>query len=158
MIGCFSLIIAVGLLVTTLALFRPLWRSIASEWWRPTPCTIVSSTWTESDGTNDVGLSISYEYEVEEQHFSSTRYSFSGYTAGLSRSTARRVVDLLPAGSRSTCYVNPSDPTDVVLERRISGDYFYGLIPLALTLGAAGGFAWMLRRRRRGAAEAAPRT
>jgi hypothetical protein len=157
MIGCFSLLIALGFLITTASLFGPLWRTARARWWRPTSCTILSSELSFSDGGKGVALEIRYEYEVEEQRFSSSRYSFSGYSAALSASTARRVVDLLPAGSRSTCYVNPSDPTDVVLERRISGDFFFGLIPLAFTAGAIGAFGWLLGRRRRGSATAEAR-
>ena len=99
-IGCFSLLAAIGLLVTTVALFRPLWQVVAARWWRPTPCTIVSSNMVVNSDNRVSGLMISYEYDAGEQHFSSSRYSFSGYSAALSESTVRRVVDLLPARGR----------------------------------------------------------
>jgi hypothetical protein len=50
-------------------------------------------------------------------------------------------VDRFPLGKLVTCYVNPSDPADAVLDRGFSWDILYGLIPLIfLSIGLAGLF------------------
>jgi hypothetical protein len=138
--------------VSTFSLIVPLIRVVAAQWWRTVPCTIVTSrVLAGPKDAENYGFEIAYQYEIEEQKRTSSRYSFSAYTYGATPHSRFRIVDLHQEGHRSTCYVNPRNPADAVLERTLTADYFYGLIPLGLT---AGGLAVLVRlvKRRRSAA------
>jgi hypothetical protein len=65
-------------------------------------------------------------------------YDFStGASSG--RAAKAEIVARYPEGSLVTCYVNPADPAEAVLNRTRVRDWGYGLIPLVFAVIGAGG-------------------
>jgi hypothetical protein len=66
---------------------------------------------------------------VDGKPYSSERYSFDfGSTSG--RKGKQRVVDQYPRGAQRTCYVNPDDPSEAVINRDFVPTMLFGLFPL----------------------------
>ncbi len=107
-------------------------RSISSTTWDETPCMVISSrvkSHSDSDGTT-YSVDILYQYSVDGKEYKSNRYRlFSGSSSGYD--TKAEVVSQYPPGQRSVCYVNPTNPTEVVLKPGPGWSFLFGLIPLA---------------------------
>jgi len=138
-----GLFIALGVL--------PALRLADARGWQATPCTIVSSSvrsHASDDGTT-YSIDIMYEYETGGRTWRSNRYDFvGGSSSGYDGKQA--VVDRYPAGSTSTCWVDPDDPSQAVLDRDPSVRYLVGLVPLIFLIPGLG-VLWMGVRMRRAA-------
>src|SRR5436190_2675696 len=149
--GIWGAFILIGLVTTAFSFGGPLVRVLQARGWRSTPCTILSSGLTvggDEDGGETATIAVEYEYFVEEQRHVSSRYNFAVMGPTGSYKAKRRVVENLPADHRSTCYVNPRNPLEAVLERGFLGEYFWGLIPLFFS--ALGAFGLRVRVPKRG--------
>lgn len=148
--GClilfFAVFLAVGLATTYLMLVRPVWGILQATSWTPTPCTVISSTVQEhpsSDGST-YSINIRYRYEINGSTFESDRYDFdTGSSSG--RDGKQRVVNQYPPGSSSTCYVNPANPNQAVLNRGFHAGYLLGLFPLIFVAVGGGGIFFAAR-------------
>lgn len=161
-------LLAGGAFVYFLAIL-PIVRVQQAKAWIATPCEILSSeveTHRGDDG-DTYRVAITYRYRVDGQTYTGDRYQFvPGSSSG--RSGKAKIVRQYPAGSAATCYVNPADPAEAVIERRYTRDMLFGLIPLVFVFAGAGmmvGGVVTLRRRsaeagaerqRGGSASAAP--
>jgi len=109
------------------------------------PCTIQTSKVVEhsdSDGST-YSVEVSYRYKVNGQPFVSSRYKFmTGSSSGHSGKQA--VVDALPPGKQTVCYVDPNNPAEAVIERGFTSDLLFGLIPLVFVMIGAGGLIGMV--------------
>lgn len=132
---------------------RPVLGILAAKNWPEVPCTILTSevkTHRGSDG-NTYSVAITYAYEFDGRDYESSRYHFlGGSSSGHARKQA--VVDRLPPGTRTVCYVNPADPSQSVLERGLTPDLWFGLIPLVFVLIGAVGSVYGFRQWRRSTA------
>ena len=104
--------------------------------WTPTPCTILSSE-VQSHG-DTYSIEVRFSYSVNDKSYESNRYDFvEGSSSGYD--SKAKVVRSIPPGSRTTCYVNPQNPSDAVLERGFTSDMYFALIPLLFaTIGFIG--------------------
>jgi hypothetical protein len=141
-LGCFfSVFLIIGLAVTTFMFVVPLVRILSARSWRATPCTILKSdvaTHRGSKGSLTYSIEVTYEYSVDDQTYSSSQYWFAeGSSSGYDGK--KEVVDRIPPGTRSTCYVNRRNPREAVLERGVTGELFLGLIPMVFALVGGGG-------------------
>lgn len=95
--------------------------------WVETPCEIVSSQLAihnAQDGHHrskgrpvpTYSIEVRYRYRYEGQEFISDRYDFSELSDAYLESK-KQVIDSLPPGTETVCYVNPDDPADAVLRR-----------------------------------------
>ncbi|MFN7972323.1 MAG: DUF3592 domain-containing protein [Acidobacteriota bacterium] len=122
MFGAFALM--GGALFLGLLVF-PLVDAVGARGWHARPCTIDESrvtvtTGRDSEGraTTSYGTELRYHYEVDGRVYRSRRLGFvSGSSGGQEGQQA--IVDRFPAGSSRTCYVDPRDPTQAVLDRSI---------------------------------------
>jgi hypothetical protein len=115
--------------------------------WTRTPCEIGNSAVREGNQrgrqTGNYYFQVQYRYEFSGRSYTSDRYqlkpsSFQDY------GKAARLVELYRAESAAVCFVNPSSPSDAVLER---GNLFLPLLVLFpmifVTIGAMGIYsAW----------------
>lgn len=71
-------------------------------------------------------LKVEYEYVVAQTTYVSSRYKFLfGFTSW------RKVLPAgLVSGARIKCFVDPVDPNSAVIERGMTFDMFFGLVPL----------------------------
>jgi len=112
---------SVGLVLLNYLVIVPLQQVHAAQQWIPAACTIVSSQMADrpdgDGGVTGVG-EIVFRYTVGNQHRESRRTTFfalfhcCGDDAVLVRSN--------PAGAQKTCFVDPNDPSEAVLERGVT--------------------------------------
>ncbi|MFN7960927.1 MAG: DUF3592 domain-containing protein [Thermoanaerobaculia bacterium] len=124
----------------------PVVRSLSARGWQAVPCEILASE-VEAHPGNDgdtYSVKVRYRFTAGGRQIEGDRYSFiSGSSSG--QAGKQEVVDQLPAGKETTCYVNPDDPYDAVLERGLTSDIWFGLVPLAFVV-VPGGIALLLWR------------
>ncbi len=138
----FGLFLTVGLAFGGLILGRPVLRMIDAVDWTAVPCEILASRVERLDGDegSTYRVALTYRYHVDDRPHVGNRYKFvSMSSSGYRRK--REVVDRLPAGARTTCYVNPADPSDSVVKRGPTSDLLWGIIPLVFIVVGASGVA-----------------
>jgi hypothetical protein len=159
--GCFVLLplvfVAFGLVFLVPFFLAPASRSLAARSWESVGCEILASDVQEhsdSDGST-YSIEVRYRYRFRGQEYEGNRYNFfSGSSSGFQ--AKREVVDGLPVGSTARCWVDPDDPYDSVLDRGLSGELAFGLIPL-LFIAVGLGVSWaMWRSQRSSSAPGAP--
>jgi len=118
---------------------------LASQTWRETPCVILSSQVAESSGDSTTyKVDVLYAYSVDGRAYQSKRYGFDDWSSS-GRDGKQEIVNTLPPGTRTTCWVDPADPSRAVLSRSLRPVYLIGLFPLVFVLIGVGGIAWALR-------------
>jgi len=138
---------AMGLLFCWLGAIDPILKVVTSGDWPQVPCTITKSEVerkSSSDGTT-YSIDIRFSYEYGGRTYTDGRYGFNKVRSSGQKSK-REVVRQYPLGSDAVCWVNPDDPEQAVLTRKIPGIAFF-IIPftsifmivgLSLMLGALG--------------------
>jgi hypothetical protein len=123
----------VGLVVTFFTFGLPAIRVLRSPSWTATPCTIVSATYREGTlGTarhSEYVPVITFAYTVAGRSHQGTRYDLSN-SPDMRLPAVQEVVRRYPAGTRTTCYVNPRDESEAVLTRGASRSLTFGLAPI----------------------------
>lgn len=148
----FSMFFAVGATMFYVFCARPAARILAARDWRAVSCEILSSgvqSSTDSEGSTTYRVDVRYRYFVDDVGHVGDRYKFlPGYSSGYSGKAA--IVNRLRRGTRTTCWVNPDDAEDSVLERGFTAEILIGLIPLIFAaIGAGGMYAAIVGRRTR---------
>lgn len=97
---------------------RPLWRILDAQRWVETPCVIEASEVRvhSGDGTT-YSVQIRYQYYFDGQPYLSERYHFSSASSSGGRQAKQEVVDRLPEGTETICFVNPTAPHEAVIDR-----------------------------------------
>lgn len=146
--GCavafFSVFLLAGLAFSAFFAW-PLLRVFESRSWSRVPCEVLESGVATHPGEDNDTYSVEvlYRYEVGGREYRSDRYHFFlGSTSGYEGKA--RVVEGLPAGTRTTCWVDPEDPTEAVLSRELTLEYLFGLLPLVFVVVGAGGIVYTL--------------
>ena len=148
---------AIGTAVFVPMFVLPVLQVQAAKSWMETPCTIDKSRVKphRSDDGTTYSVDVLYTYEFNGTRHRSSRYSFeTGSSSG--RASKKAVVDALPEGKATVCYVDPDDPKEAVLNRELTAGTWFGLIPLVFVLvGMVGMFFSARSALRRGAEPAA---
>lgn len=159
--GCLVLFFAVfglaGLAFSSFFAFGA-WRSFKALSWRETPCTLEESavrTHSDSDGST-YSIAVRYAYTVDGAAYQSERFNFLGGSSSAYDSKAEWVA-AHPAGTRMSCWIDPDDPAEAVLERGLSWEYLLVLIPGVFVAVGLGGGIWAFRGWRRERAARAAR-
>ena len=136
----FAVFFAMGSLFTAF-IVRDAAKACASRTWPTAPATILESA-VKEDGDNH-RFTVRYRYEYERRQFESVTYQHS-YTGSDDYAQAQRLADRFPAGSTTTCRVNPANPDDAVLALRSLGIALVIPFPLIFVTIGVGGiwFAW----------------
>lgn len=151
----FILFVLVGLAWLYLGTVRPLLRRRATSDWPETPCEVVSSAVRSHGGGTAYSVAVKYEYRFDGARYESDRYSLAGAPSGEYRAMLA-IVEKLPPGKQTACYVDPEEPGEAVLRRERDGGPPVGVLPLVLLLvGAVGTVITVryLRRHKRNEAE-----
>jgi hypothetical protein len=117
-------LVALGVLVWIPAFVLPAMHSLASLAWTETECTVLESRVVAYSGNANSTrhrIEILYSYEVAGIAYQSSRYHFYPYgVSGKGQSHDRQqIVDRLPPGTRTACWVDPKHPTEAVIERSL---------------------------------------
>jgi len=122
-------------------------RETAVWFWPEVPCRILESGVEDTgDDSEPYRPTIRFEYEIEGRTIESREVARSG-TASSSYDTARKPSYAYPAGSDATCRVNPDDPSEAVLERRLPWVGLVVFLPLIFVAVGAGGLYFLWKRR-----------
>lgn len=148
--GCLwgpGLFLVVGL-AFSLFFVLPAIKSLRALDWQQTECQILASSVATHSGDDGATYSVevTYRYEVDDVEYTGDRYRFLGGSSS-GRKGKQKVVDSLPPGSTTTCWVNPDDPADAVLDRGLSWEYAFALLPLVFVLLGGVGLILALRAR-----------
>jgi hypothetical protein len=144
-----TLFIAALGLMTYVFSVRPLLLFASAAHWREQPCTIVASRVrrSHSDGRTGYAVEIVFRYQVDGRAQASGDYDLVA-NAALSHADAADIVRRYPPGAQATCYVNPRDPTQAVLDRSLPDATPFGLIPFAFLIAVVWGLVVTRRRSR----------
>jgi hypothetical protein len=151
--GClvpfFAVFLVVGLLAGKTFLWEPLRNSVRARSWIQAPCLVLSSEVKRhaGDETDTFSVAIRYRYEFGGVRYESGRYDFEPRPSS-GRRAKRAIVARYPAGTETTCVVNPDDPSEAVIDRGLGSWAWSGLFPLPFILAGAGGIWWVIRSRR----------
>ena len=141
-----GLFFVIGVVASYFLILRPLLEVLSARNWVVTPCTIVSSRVQShrGDDSTTYRIDILYRYEFNGEEHQSNRYTFmGGSSSGYKRKA--EIVRRYPAGMRSTCFVDPRQPQEAVLERGLTRDMWFGAIPVVFMLVGMGGLIGTLR-------------
>lgn len=132
----FGLIVtAMGMLALALLIGPVLLGAVRSRNWVARPCVIVASQVDvhSSNKGSTYRVKARYRYEWDDREYAGDRYNWStAYTAG--RSGKQEIVDRLRPGTETTCFLNPANPAESVLNRGLGWDAAFGLIPLVFVI------------------------
>lgn len=118
---------------------REFWLSLQTHQWTSVPCQIVESRVERSgDGEHPYRLIVRFSYQWERSEHTGTRHrrKHGSYS---SHEEARDVAERFPASAAAACFVNPSDPTEAVLEKSTLWIGLVILFPLIFVAVGAGG-------------------
>ncbi len=114
-------------------------KSSDSRQWEEVSCVIVSSEVVRrstSDGVN-YRPGILFRYTWDGTEYESDSYRFMEVSSS-NRGWAGEVVARYPAGSSHTALVNPRNPEEAVLDRRMGASFILTLLPLVFVLVGLG--------------------
>jgi len=156
--GCgvlfFGVFLLAGLGFSAFFVF-PAVKVIQARSWDPVPCEIVES-FVESHAGDDgstYSVEVRYRYQVDGVSYDGDRYRFLGGSSS-GYDSKQEVVDGLPPGTVTQCWVDPEDPSNVVLDRGFSLAYLIVLFPMVFVAIGVGGIVMVLFGARRMAARA----
>ena len=121
----------VGSVLTYFISIRPLCGWFSSANWTPTPARVVSCqlSHAQSRGHNLYGIDIQYVYNINGTSYTGSHYGFYSDTpANVSVKKTREIVSSMPEGKEITCLVNPANPAESVISRKI--EFFRFLLTL----------------------------
>lgn len=142
-LGCFfTFFLILGLAMSAIFLW-PIVKIVQAGSWQKVPCTILSShveSHSSSKGSPTYSVEVTYEYVVDDLKRTGTQYKFmTGSSSG--REGKQAIVDQLPPGRQTFCFVNRRDASEAVIERGFTADILFGFIPLIFALIGAGGLS-----------------
>lgn len=144
---CLMFLLA-GAFMSYFFLIRPTFRILSARSWTQIPCTILSSevkTHDNSEG-DTYSVAITYRYTFGGNEYQSSRYDFfGGSSSGYGAKQA--IVSRHPPGSVRSCFVDPDNPPQAVLERGFTAVMWFGLIPVSFMLVGGIGLALVLSNR-----------
>lgn len=145
--GCvilfFGLFAAAGSFTFWMFTIRPFWGIYQAQSWAETPCTIVSSEVEVHAGDGDTySIEIKYDYTFDGRPHRGERYHFMYGASSSGRKGKQAVVDRYPRGLQTTCYVDPDDPSQAVLNRGLTADLWWGLFSLPFLAVGYGGLLY----------------
>ncbi len=154
--GClaafFSIFLLAGLGIMVPFFLLPMYQGWSASHWIETGCHIeyIEVRSHAGDDGSTYSVDVLFSYQIGGETYKSSRYSFFGGSDS-DYSDKKAFVDAHPAGTETTCFVNPDEPLDAVLVRDNYGMAWFALIPGVFVLVGAAGLLWslsMLRKRK----------
>ncbi len=143
--GFFGIFAIVGLVAFYFLTWKPLASILDARGWQERNCVVVSSAVAASQSSDGATyrVDIRYTYEGEwGETYRGDRYDFSiGSSSGYDAKA--RVVAAHPPGSEVTCYVDPQDPSRMVINRSAGSFLLWGLFPLPFLAVGLGGLLFL---------------
>ncbi len=139
LIGCFgmvfgfvfsSMFFGMGSLFLWMIALQPALKIWDAATWVETPCTITKS---EVEGDESYKVVVEYDYEISGKQHSGNQYNFFSMSTG-GRTSKERIAAQYKEGTQHACFVNPSEPTESVIDRSFSSSMWWGLFPIPFIL------------------------
>ncbi|MEM9597289.1 MAG: DUF3592 domain-containing protein, partial [Acidobacteriota bacterium] len=113
--------------------------------WVELPCSITSTSIKETVGPDGSTYwpDIRYSFQLDGSEYEGKRYSFRNAT-GDSRA-ANEVLQRYPVGDEITCWVDPDNPSQSVIDRSPGWFLLLGLAPIPIIAIGFGGLWFMSR-------------
>ena len=111
----------IGVIATGPAFVHPVWKMARARSWRATPCVVELSRvarFSAGRGGSTYSPEVLYRYEAGGETRRASRLEFLPRSG--SRASAEQLAGEHPAGSNSTCFVDPDNPDEAILDRRPS--------------------------------------
>ena len=142
----FSPFLAVGLATLYPLGLRPILEGADARSWQKTPCTVIESSLRchKGDDGDTYSVDVLYEYEWSGRIRRSNRYCVS-YVSSSEYEAKAAIVERLPPGARTACWVNPKDPVVAVLKRDPGEGFLMMLFPAMFGLTGGLGVFFSLR-------------
>lgn len=134
-----SIFVVAGLWIGGAILVLPLVTYLASQNWVASDCTITSAEIKShhGDGSTTYEAKFTYTYAVGNREYTGSRDRVQKISG--KRSTARDRLKELPVGTKTTCWYDPSDPSESLLDRSFSiGPALVGLLFITMFAGMGG--------------------
>jgi hypothetical protein len=149
LIAFFAVFALIGSLSFVFAFLLPAISCVRAKNWVATPCRIASSTVATRGSGKDRYYypDILYTYTANGQSYDATRFNFFKRTSK-NPGTVQGWLNAYPAGSTVTCFVNPSDPSQAVLDRSFPSSAFGNFFVLIFVAVGIGGIVWQVLARR----------
>ena len=136
---CGLLFVTLGGILVIQFLYRPLSLVAKSASWSPNAAVVTSSKVDRNISPSPKNTSVTYSIHIDYQYnyqgktYRGDRYDFfrskNMYTS--EKDTIEAIVLRHPVGTKITCLVNPENPAESVISRKISYDsLLFGAIPL----------------------------
>ncbi len=128
-----------GVTAFYISFVQPLQKVQSAQSWTPANATItdsyvVSETSGKSSSRNHK-VGVQYSFQFNGRKYSGSQYSFM--PGSKNHSSQQAIVSQLAPGTSTTCYVNPANPNQSVLNRSITTGLFSGMF-VSLICVAAG--------------------
>ncbi len=135
-----SIFLLAGLFFTAM-IVRNSYRIILPRTWQKVDCVILSSQVRKAG--HQYRFQVEYEYEFQGKRYTSTRYARK-YKGSGDYGDARGLVKKYRPESSSVCFVNPSNPSEAVLEHKTPWMILGALFSLIFVAVGGGGiyFVW----------------
>lgn len=132
----------------------PFLQTRAAQFWTGVPCTIVSSRNIQTAGRRPATIfKVQYRYSIDGTSYFGDEYSFWMERTSLlyRRDRILPLPGKFAPGADATCFVNPSNPAQAILDRSLPPNFAFAamLISLPLTMGVLIAAASLLQIRKR---------
>jgi hypothetical protein len=159
-LGVGLLLMLAGVAVSIL-LFIPYHRARETRAWTETPCVISENRmdrYNISDLAEPVArVFLKYTYTFDGREYTGTRYHRITFASSEEKDVtlrtphfedAEKLAEKYPLGLKTTCWVNPAAPAEVVLAHDSSAAIYVLGWPLLFVIGG-GGIVWSSLRRKK---------
>lgn len=126
-------------LLVCAAVYFSLFETLRSRHWVETPCTIAVSQMNRADRAR-MYWNVFYDYEFEGTQYRGSRFELLHFSSRFWGDIAD-LVDQYPAGHKAVCFVDPNNPENAILSRRIRPTVWLTLAPILMSLIGVGGVA-----------------
>ncbi len=123
-----------GLIFFYFSALNPILKTQGSSDWAETPCEIVTSAVDvkHDDGGKIYRPRVEFEYTVDNKIHLSETYDFTELNRSQDR--CREIVAANPVGMQTSCFFNPDNHEDAVIERKYDFSLFGFIFPLVFSL------------------------
>jgi len=141
MFGTTAFALLLGVFLWIVFFVRPVEALLKARRWAPASCEVRSSKLLSelSHGRDSVtthGIEIGYRWVQGGATYTGNRYDFYGWLSNVTGDDDAEIVRSLPPGTRVTCYVDPLDPREAVIDKDVHGVQIFAWTMSWLLLGA----------------------
>lgn len=144
----FIILMLIGLFSTYHLAYLPLMKILDAQKWVPLTCEVISSSISTSHGSHastTYQAKINYRYEYEGNTYTNNKYRFQEYYTSAYNHEYNIVRAYSPL-RQFTCFVNPQNPKEAVIDREPGLYLLFCLFPLIFLVVGLGGLYSTLKK------------